>query len=522
MASESGSPSQERPWNSSRSRNAPDPQWPDIRWGKCATPRMEAGHPNVALMIRSGCLALAATAMLAFAASAQAAPVLVLHGKRTAVKHERFSGSTELPRVHGRIRAAAKQAPLGRPTRDALDGLLASGQIDQAAHDSRTAVVKRALRSYRKLSGTRRTELGSVLLNADAMARAGSLTPSRLEPVFLTIDRNRQWWTTGRLLANGQRVSFSGSQVIWQYYRGQGIELQMLANFGKANALWSAKRRTALRQLADELVPLAADRGGPAWEYYFRFGGGRPPWSSSISQGTAVQSLARAGKLLRDPALTDLALRGLALFEQAPPAGVRVDDGNGAFYIIYTFAPSLRVLNAHLQAVVGLFDVAQLTGDPRAQALFTAGESEARAIVPRYDTGKWSMYSQSRESDLSYHQLVTGFLQNLCKRVAQPVYCDTATRFKEYERQPPVVSASTSRIRTGRRARIGFRLDKISRVGVVVRTAGGATVYSTSAVVGRGTRYFTWSLPAKPGLYRLTVTATDLAGNRATPAQRSL
>src|SRR3954471_10719332 len=523
MASESGSPSQERPWNSSRSRNAPDPQWPDIRWGKCATPRMGVGHPNVALMIRSGCLALAATAMLAFAASADAAPVLVLHGNHTEVKHERFSGSTELPRVHGRMRAAAKRAPLGRPTRDALDGLLASGQIDQAAHDARTAVVKRALRSYRKLSGTRRTELGAVLVNADSMAAAGMLTPSRLEPVFLTIDRNRQWWTTGRLLGNGQRVSFSGSQVIWQYYRGQGIELQMLANFGKANALWSSRKRSALRQLVDEMVPLAADRGGaPAWEYYFRFGGGSPPWTSSISQGTAVQSLARAGQLLSDPSLTDLALRSLALFEQAPPNGVRVDDSAGGFYLIYSFAPKLRVLNAHLQAVIGLFDVAQLTGDPRAQALFAAGESEARAIVPTYDTGKWSLYDQSNESDLSYHQLVTGFLENLCKRVAQPVYCDTAARFKADEEEPPAVSPSTSRIRTGRAARISFRLDKISRVGMTVRTKAGATVLSTSAVVGRGSHWFGWSRPAKPGAYELTLTATDLAGNRAEPAQGTL
>jgi hypothetical protein len=182
----------------------------------------------------------------------------------------------------------------------------------------------------------------------------------------------------------------------------------------------------------------------------------------------------------------------------------------------------MRVLNAHLQAVVGLFDVAQLTGDPRAQALFAAGDSEARAVVPSYDTGKWSLYDQRSESDLSYHQLVTGFLANLCKRVAQPVYCDTAARFKEDESEPPAVSASTARIRAGRPARIGFQLDKISRVGMVVRTTAGATVFSTSAVVGRGARYFTWSRPAKPGLYSLTVTATDLAGNRAQPSERSL
>jgi hypothetical protein len=449
--------------------------------------------------------------------------VYVLDGKRVTVRHERFRGTTELPGAHARVRAAQKRAPLGRPARDALDDLLAAGAIDAATHDAKTAIVKRALRSYRKLKGTRKAELGAVLLNADAMAAAGSLTPTRLEPVFLTIDRNRQWWTTGKLLSNGTRVSFSDSPVIWQYYRGQGIELQMLANFGKVNALWSARRRSALRELVDEMVPLAADRGGfPAWEYYFQFGGGRPPWTSSISQGTAVQSLARAGKLLGDPALTGAALRGLGAFEQAPPTGVRVDDRNGSFYVIYSFAPSLRVLNAHLQAVVGLFDVGQLTGDPRAQALFAAGDSEARAVVPSYDTGKWSLYDGKREADLNYHRLQTGFLENLCKRVAQPVYCDTAARFKEYEEVAPTVVARTARIRTGRRAKLAFRLDKISRVGVTVRRVGGATVYSTSAVVGRGSHYFSWSRPAKPGRYTLTVTATDLAGNRGEPSERPL
>jgi hypothetical protein len=469
--------------------------------------------------------ALAVTLALGCAASASAAPVLVLKGHRTVVRHERFAGATDLPVPPRGVAARPKtrRLPLGRPARDALDALLASGQIDQAAHDARLAVERRALRSYRKLTGTRRTQLGAVLENADTMALAGALTPSRLEPVFETIDRNRRWWTSGPLLSSGKRVSFSGSQLVWQYYSGQGIQLQMLANFSKANALWSSKRKTSLRQLVDELVPLAADRGGfPAWEYYFAFGGGAPPWTSGLSQGTAVQSLGRAGDLLADPSLTDLAARALALFEQPAPSGVRADDANGAFYLIYTFAPSMRVLNAHLQAVIGLFDFARLTGDPRAQGLYTAGESEARAVVPSYDTGKWSLYDQTHESDLSYHRLVTTFLGNLCKRTAQPVYCDTAERFKADESVPPVVWAGTTRIRAGAPARLAFTLDKISRVGVTVRTSSGATVFATSAVVGRGTRAFTWSRPAKPGLYRVTVGAIDLAGNRAELSERSL
>jgi hypothetical protein len=452
--------------------------------------------------------------------------VLVLKGRHVVKRDFRFAGPTELAPPPAAAPPAAKRAapPLGGPTRDALDALLAQGQVDQATHDARVATIKRALRAYRSLSGTRHTELGAVIVNSDSIAAAGSLTPSRLEPVFLTLARNTEWWTNGTLLASGSRVSFEGSQVIWEYYRGQGIELQMLGNFGRANALWSSRKRDALRALVDELVPLASERSGfVAWEYYFRFGGGAPPWTSSISQGTAVQALGRAANLLGDPSLSDLAARALGAFEQRPPAGVRRPTPDGAFYLIYTFAPKALVLNAHLQAVIGLYDFAQLTGDPRAQALFAAGESEARAAVPRYDTGKWSLYSLTEgESDLSYHELVTTFLKNICKRTAEPVFCDTATRFEAYLSEPPSIAQTTRRVRAGAPARIGFSLDKISRVGMTLTDSRGRTLLSTSAVVGRGRHYFTWRSPTKAGVYHLRLTATDLAGNRAEPAEGSL
>jgi hypothetical protein len=172
--------------------------------------------------------------------------------------------------------------------------------------------------------------------------------------------------------------------------------------------------------------------------------------------------------------------------------------------------------------VVGLYDFAQLTGDPRAQALFAAGDAEAHSVLTRYDTGAWSLYDESREADLGYHRLVVTFLRNLCRRTDDPLYCDTATRFRGYERTAPVVRARTGRIRTGAPARLKFTLDKISRVGVTVLDASGDAVFATSATVGRGTRSFTWSRPAAPGSYTLRVSATDLAGNGGEPSERAL
>jgi hypothetical protein len=385
------------------------------------------------------------------------------------------------------------------------------------------ASLNDALGAWRPLSGTRQAELGAVIDNADVISSAGQLSASRLAAVFGTLDANRQWWTTGPLLSSGQRVSVGSSPLIWQYYPGQGIELQMLANFAKANALWSSGDNSALSDLMTALVALRADRGGwPAWEYYFRFDGGVPPWTSAISEGTAVQALARAGQRLHDQSLTTLGQQTLAAFQQAPPAGVRYDTPSGPFYLIYSFAPNQLVINAHLQAVIGLHDFAQITGDPVAQTLFQQGDAEAQVVLPHYDTGKWSLYDQTTESDLNYHQLVTTFLTNLCQRTKTPIYCDTASRFRAYMTQSPTVAALTRTLRSGAPGKLRFSLDKISRVSLTVLTTAGSAAFSTSAVVGHGTHFFTWSRPGRPGLYRLRLRATDLAGNQSAPASARL
>jgi hypothetical protein len=111
-----------------------------------------------------------------------------------------------------------------------------------------------------------------------------------------------------------------------------------------------------------------------------------------------------------------------------------VGSGPGSHYLIYSFAPRLRVLNGFLQAVTGLYDYAKLTADPRGQLLFEAGERAAQAEVPRYDTGKWSYYAlpAKSQSTYGYHSLVTTFLDNLCSRTGVPVYCETAQKFHAY------------------------------------------------------------------------------------------
>jgi D-glucuronyl C5-epimerase C-terminus len=445
-----------------------------------------------------------------------------------------------------------------------LAALRSSGAITPAAYGADLGAYNAAKRSLGRLSGTRREELGAVLGNLQAIAAAGRLSASRLPALILTLERNRKWWTTEPLLRSGERVSFPPSEIVWEYYAGQGLEIQWLGTFGKANGYYlSGHENSNLKRLLAEVVPLASARaGGIAWEYLFQFGGGRPPWTSGLSQGTAIQVLARASARFHEPALLADAHQALGIFQVPPPEGVRVHTHLGAYYAQYSYAPSDRILNGFIQADVGLYDYASISGDPLALSLFDAGDTQARAMVPHYDTGAWSLYDQFEESSLSYHELLTEFLKHLCERTrkgpplaeapaapatttttttttettggtgttgttgttgAPPpserkpiagdaIYCTTAQSFEEDLTTPPQIALLSTTLPTNARAGVRVSLSKISTVHLVVRR-GGRIVWTNAATVSRGKPRLLWITPGRPGTYEITLTASDLAGN---------
>ena len=485
------------------------------------------------------------------------------------------------PRAPPRPRPPARASqlgPLGRSVRAhaaahhgptpsaALASLLSSGAITQSAYESYLSAYGAAVHSLSRLSGTRRAELAAVIANVQAIAAAGGFAASRLPALFLTLERNRQWWTSEPLPSPDERVSFPHSLLVWEYYPGQGVEIQWLGTFGEANGYYlSGHENSNLRQLLGEVLPLATRRaGGIAWEYLFRFDGGLPPWTSGLSQGTAVQVLARAYSRFREPEYLSAAQQALGIFQTPPPQGVRVATPAGALYAEYTYAPSDRILNGFIQSLVGLYEYTSITKDPLGLALFEAGDAEARAIVPQYNTGAWSLYDQYGESDLSYHELLTEFLQHLCERtrrgepltpsvtpppatpapapagsaggtaagassahrralaaqaptpiVADAIYCTTAQQFSSDLHTPPLVALLTKKLTGGTRAGVQISLSKIATVQLTVRQ-GSRVVWSNSATVEHGDPKLLWVTPAGGGSFSVTLTARDLAGNFST------
>jgi hypothetical protein len=432
------------------------------------------------------------------------------------------SAAHRAPHRHVKRRVVHRSAV---PT--ALARLLRAGAIDQSAYAEYLGAYNEASRSLRRLSGTRRLELGAVLANVETMAEKGLLAPSRLPVAFLTLRRNWEWWTAKPLLSANQRVSLEGSGLVWEYYPGQGIEIQWLATFGKANGYYLAHDTTALKELLGEAIALATQRaGGIAWEYMFQFDGGSPPWTSGLSQGTALQALARAWSRTHETRYLTAAQQALGIYRTAPSEGVRVATPAGAHYLEYTYAPGERIVNGFIQALVGLYEYAKLTGDPAGQQLFEAGDAQARLELPSFDTGAWSRYDQHSESDLNYHELLLEFLQHLCERTRQgeplaptagpiagdEVYCATAERFKADLTTPPSVALLTSTVDTGERAGVQVKLSKVSTVRMTI-ALGERTVWTNTATVEGGRPRLLWVTPSKPGTYDVTLKAVDLAGN---------
>lgn len=461
-------------------------------------------------------------ALSAGAPTAMAAPVTVLGADGHAtVRNDPFLTTPAITPAPADAARSARALPPARAADRTVFGELGRlwrrRAISQSAYRHYRGVWAAAVNTGKRLHGTRGVELEAVIENVHAIAAAGMLTPSRLPVLFATVDRNRTWWTTGPLLAYGQRVEFAGSELVWEYYPGQGIELQELGSFGKADSLYTAGPADygRLKHALAELIPLAAQRGGGlTWEYYFHFDGGVPPWTSAISQATALEALTRGYRAFDDRSYLDFARRALPIFTVRPPVGVSVGTARGRRFLLYSFAPgpSTAVINGFLQTLIGLYDYGHASGDARALRLFAAGDAEAQFEVPHYDTGAWSLYQPGQEDTLDYHTLVTGFLEQLCARTKAPVYCTTGQHFESYLSTPPALQLLTTTVRRGHAARVLFRLSKVSQVGIVI-DRGGQTVFATSASFPYGTHSFAIPALGAPGTYEIRLAATDLASN---------
>src|SRR3954466_5266873 len=260
------------------------------------------------------------------------------------------------------ILSAVLWAVLAAPASAAPDALLgavqraeAGGALAPAQGVAYRDVLANARTVRDSLQGVRRREMAAAIAVAGSVAKRGQLTVGRMPAVFLTLSRSAEWWgangprsagSPGENGARGRqckplpararaaRVSFPGSELVFQYYPGLGLQLQVNGTWGRANALFGSSNPEFWARgaaLLGELLPLGNTRGGVlAWEYEVPVFGGRPPWVSALSQATAVQALTRAAGRLGRPDLLNVAGAAAGAFAFPPPAGGRGARRGGA------------------------------------------------------------------------------------------------------------------------------------------------------------------------------------------------
>jgi hypothetical protein len=419
-----------------------------------------------------------------------------------------------------RARSSARQRADRRAVYSALKRGLRSKRISASSYRRWRGWYTSAIRTYRGLRGARQDQLGYVIDSVEALALGDMLSPTRMPAAFVGLERNRLYWRSLPFPAARDQVSFKGSEVIYVYFPGEGLQLHPLTTFKKANNMHGACERgeagcdrAGLKRLLDEMESLAVQRSRNfiAWEYGFHFDGGTPPWISGMADATGIQAYGRAAQLLGYPHYLDVARKALGAFETLPPLGVRTTGfAGGVHYLQYSFAPRLYIFNAFLQSLIGLHDFGRIAGDERATKLYDEAEPEARQEIPLSDVGDWSRYSyRGPEANRDYHELLREFLASMCTRRLGELYCAYADRYRGYQVDPPELTYMGPEQTTAKQlTSIRFEVSKLSAVEAKVYR-GDKLVFDRLATFRRGVGAFAWR-PRGPGLFTVRIGAKEL------------
>jgi D-glucuronyl C5-epimerase-like protein len=410
------------------------------------------------------------------------------------------------------LASPAEASPVtdGRAIIKGLRSSVASGRLTGAEATRHRLTLRRARAVLKLLPGTRASNLAAVL--HDVAVQSRRYNRPRAVALFGMLETNAEYLGLHALPASGNDV-FDDEGVVYRSFPGHGLQFHPLGNFGHLNGLWMADRDEDAGVLAHALLERAIPASGARllWEYYFPFGGGRPPWRSGMSQSVAAQALARAGERLADQELLTAAKRAY----RSVPAGLMMELSAGPWIRHYSFS-GLVVLNAHLQAALSLGDYAEILADPDAAALAARMRETAAAMIPRFDTGYWTHYSLGYESPLRYHLYVIQILRRLALRTGEEFWRTTAVRFDGYTHEPPLFRVAPlpavlyPRPADGFRdlARVRFWVSKISKV--TLRLGGEPRTLWLS----HGWHTLYWNPGRrKQGVYTGALTAVDLAGN---------
>jgi D-glucuronyl C5-epimerase C-terminus len=389
----------------------------------------------------------------------------------------------------------------------------------ERAADLKTLADARALAT--RVGGSRAQALNAIIKSATQIGNQAAFSPQLARIVFLELQTNVTYLASHALPPSSTRLRIDG--VTYESYSGQGLRIQPLGTYFSilepGQGIASEGGVGVAMTNAQKIV--LTDGDSYTLPYLFSWMGHAPNWQSAMAEGVAASAGINAWKRTGDDTFLDSAIRfGNGALDDA----ITVEN-NGLWFPLYVFAPSYRVLNGHLQALLSMNDLADATGDEGFADAFNRGVATTKAVLSKYDTGGWGRYAIGEDAPVKYMTLMATQLKDLGKITGDPAFTDMGNKFTADLRTPPIITGPVKppkplKLKKFKRQKPFIKL-RIVRDKPVTLTLRVFTKKGKSAGVGpfvisvaSGASLIKLTLPAKAGHYSIRADAKDWAGNR--------
>ena len=158
----------------------------------------------------------------------------------------------------------------------------------------------------------------------------------------------------------------------------------------------------------------------------------------AMSQGEAISVLIRAHEATGKQDYLKLALRASKVFDyHYGQRGVskRLPGSKKLWYM----EVGKYILNGHIYACWGLWELSQYTGDPDVRRRFNIGVDSLEYAIERFDNGWWSSYWLNEPiyiASIMYHNLHIVQLEVMSAITGSAKIAEIAWRFEKYAKSP--------------------------------------------------------------------------------------
>ena len=162
----------------------------------------------------------------------------------------------------------------------------------------------------------------------------------------------------------------------------------------------------------------------------------KAPWTSALASGLAISALLRGWEWFGEERYRVAAERSYSALHRPRTEMVLCRErGEELWYEEYPAERSLHVLNGHVYALLGVVDIARVTGDPEAGDRWRRAAATLRDHLEEFDLGFWSAYDlRWREPvSLHYHKNIHVPLLRILARLDDAATFDVAAdRWQRY------------------------------------------------------------------------------------------